>query len=101
MKRIEIFALAIGVFVLGTPAYAGDDKFSLLRCGLQWGGSSMEARTVTAAKKPPAFDTRGSLVPLYSGRPVAHSFFTSRAGKKERRRLPRTITVAKVGCTWR
>ena len=101
MKQIKIFALAIAVFVLGSPAYAGEAKFSLLRCGLQWGGSSMEARTYTAARKTPAFDTRRTLIPLYSGRPEAHSFFTSSAGKKERGRMPRTITVAKVGCSWR
>lgn len=101
MTHIKILALVIGILVLGTPAYAGDAKFSLLRCGLKWGGSSIETTEYTAAKKTPAFDTRRSLVPSYAGRPEAFSFFTPSAGKKARSRMPRTITVAKIGCSWR
>ena len=101
MKHLKIFALAIGVFVLGAPAHAGGAKFSLLRCGLQWGGSSMEARKETVARKTPVLDTRRSLVPSYSDRPESYSFFTSTTAKKARGPMPRTITVAKIGCSWR
>ena len=101
MKRIRICGLVICLSVLGTPAQAGDAKFSLLRCGLQWGGSSTQPSAYTAAKKKQKYDTLRSLDSFYSNRPVAHSFDTTSSEKNGRGRLPRTITLAKVGCSWR
>jgi hypothetical protein len=101
MKRIKIFALALLVSVLGTSAHAGDGKFSLLRCGLQWGGSTMEAKAYTAAKRNQKYDTQRALDSLDSNRPGAHTFVTTTSEKTGWGRLPRTFTLAKVGCSWR
>jgi len=103
MKRIKKLALAILVSVLGTSAHAGDGKrsLSLLRCGLQWGGSTMEAKAYTATKRSQKYATKRALHSFDSYRPGAHTLVTTALEKTGRRRLPRTFTIAKVGCSWR
>ena len=101
MKRIKKHALALLVSVLGTSAHAGDGKLSLLRCGLQWGGSTMEAKAYTATKRSQKYDTQRALDSFDSNRPGAHALITTNSEKTGRRRLPRTFTLARAGCSWR
>ena len=101
MKRIKKLALALLVSVLGTSAHAGDGKLSLLRCGLQWGGSTMESKAYTATRKNQKYDTQRALHSFDSSRPGAHTLVTTALERTGRRRLPHTFTLAKVGCSWR
>ena len=101
MKRIKKLALALLVSVLGTSAHAGDGKLSLLRCGLQWGGYTTEAKAYTATRRNQKYDTQRALDSFDPNRPGAHTLVTNASEKTGRRRLPHTFTLAKVGCSWR
>lgn len=101
MKHLKIIAVALWVSALGTTVDAGDAKFSLLRCGLQWGGSSVEAKTYTTVKKKQKYDTQRSVNFFPSQRRVARTFTTTTSDKTDQGLLPRTYTVAMVGCSWR
>lgn len=101
MKHIKIIAVALWVSALGTTVHAGDAKFSLLRCGLQWGGSSAEAKTYTIAKKQQKSDIQRSVDFFPAQRRVTRTFTTTTSDKTDQGLLPRTYTIAKVGCSWR
>ncbi len=101
MKHIKIVAVVLWVSALSTTAHAGDSKFSLLRCGLTWGGSTAEAKTYTASRQKQKYDARRALAFLPPPQPVDRTFTTTASDKPEQRLLPRKYTIAKVGCTWR
>ena len=102
MKRINTIALPLLVSLLSLSAHAEDGKFSLLRCGLQWGGSSStEAKAYTAARRTQKYDTQRAFDSFDSNRPGAHTPVKNISEKNDRGQLPRTFTLAKVGCTWR
>ena len=101
MKHIKIIAVALWVSALGTTVHAGDSKFSLLRCGLAWGGSTSEAKPVTTSSKKQKYDTQRSFNFFPTHRRVTHTFKTTAPDKTEQGLLPTKYTIAKVGCSWR
>jgi hypothetical protein len=101
MKHIKIIAVALWVSALGTTVHAGDAKFSLLRCGLAWGGSTVEAKTYTTAKKNQKYHTQRSFNFFPTHRRVTHTLTTTTSDNPEQGLLPTTYTIAKVGCSWR
>ena len=101
MKHITIIAVALWVSAVGTTVQAGDSKFSLLRCGLTWAGSTTQTKSYKPAKKNQKYETPRALAFLPSHHPVEKTFTTKASDKPEQGFQPAKYTIAKVGCSWR
>jgi hypothetical protein len=101
MKQLKIIAVALLVPALATTVQAGNSKFSLLRCGLTWAGSTTQAKSYVPAKKKQKYDTQRALAFLPSHHPVDKTFTTKASDNFEQGLLPHKYAIARVGCSWR
>ena len=104
MKR---FALTLLVSLMVTSAHAGDDKFSLFRCGLQFGDSTKVSKAYTATNvtnvtnKKQRFDTNQRVGrSIVSIGPDVTNFKIATSNDTAHGRIPRTFTFAKFVCSW-
>jgi hypothetical protein len=86
-----------------STAYAGGGIASLLQCGIKLGGAKPVYETSFGANDRKANskslvavsrELRSVVFPTSSG-------FTTEKSKSTGRKMPRAITLAKVGCSWR
>ncbi len=100
MKCVKIFLFAVLVSVTATTVHASGGKFSLLQCGLQLGGIS---KTNKPPPKPARKQERSSKQVTRSiviTGPALYSFTGAQSNPTGRRRLPPTVTLANLGCSW-
>jgi hypothetical protein len=105
MKCVKRFALTLLVSVMATTAYAGGGKRSLFHCGLQLGGTTNGTTKVhkaySAPKKNQGYGTNQVVKSIDSNGPGVTTFTGFTSNHIGRRRMPSTLTFAKVGCSWR
>lgn len=101
MKYPKIFALIVLVSVMTNTAHARGDKLSLFHCGLKLGGTTKVHNTYSADKKSRGNAGNKASKSIDSNGVYAAAFTGATTDKVGRRRLPRTFTLANVGCSWR
>jgi hypothetical protein len=101
MKYINRSALTLLLSVMATTAHAGGGKLSLLRCGLQLGGTTTVHKAYSAPKKNQGYGTNQVVKSIDSNGPGVTTFTGATLNHTGRRRMHPTVTLAKVGCSWR
>jgi hypothetical protein len=100
-------ALAFVTMAMASIAHAGSaGDFSLLHCGVVFGGTTLTYNTGAASNTKSKYDTRMNHV-LGAAREEPAQFTPSQAAasstvdNKTETRLPPKFTLATVGCSWR
>jgi hypothetical protein len=105
MKKSALAIVMMAMTSIANAGSAGD--FSLLRCGVVFGGRTLTYNTDTASKSTTKYDTQmnhvlgavreepAQFTPLTADEPATSG------NSKSYTRLPPSFTVATVGCSWR
>lgn len=101
MNVVKKYMLALLVSVTATAVQAGDNRVSLFHCGLLLGGTVKAFGPQPAASKGRQYVSSELLRTVDARLPDTSPFADTKLKDVGRRRLPRAITVAKVGCSWR
>ncbi|MFK8048629.1 MAG: hypothetical protein AB8B81_09365 [Halioglobus sp.] len=96
MSRLVLTVL---LSITATVAQAGESKFSLQRCGLQFGEQSSAGKTYSARKKGRDFASDQVVRSIENVQSSVNTFAQTTTKRKVRRRMPPTFTVAKFVCS--
>ena len=101
MKRL---ALTVMLLAMATTAQAGDDRSSLFTCGVNFGGKQLTYQSNAETKNKKNYrlrDTRMNHVLGAARTEPTLSLHRLATSNKSEIRLPRKLTFAIIGCSWR
>lgn len=96
MKKL---ALSLALSFMVTAAHAGDGKPSLLRCGIELAGTKMIYLS-TARSKKKEDDAKVRAFAPFARQTVSATAFTQPKSGNTGRRMPTTLPIARLGCSW-
>ena len=98
-------ALMLMLLAMATTAQAGGDKSSLFTCGVNFGGKQLTYQSGSETKNKKDYRVKDARMNHVIGavrtEPVQLNLRQLAKSNKSEIRLPRKLTFAIIGCSWR